>query len=77
MAIRGVYGYSFFLELDAEFKGEAVIGIVLKVWVVWFVIQMLDGVFAIGADNNVGALQAVTQRCIHGQFVCQSNSASQ
>ena len=36
-----------FLELDAEFEGQAVVGVVLEVRVIRFVVQMLDGVFTV------------------------------
>ena len=45
------------LELDAEFDGEAVVGVVLLVAA--FVVP--DGGIVDGNDNNVSALQAVTQ----------------
>ena len=35
------------LELDAEFEGQAVVGVVLEVRVIRFVVQMLDGVFTV------------------------------
>ena len=60
------------LELDAEFDGQAVVGVVLLATA----FMLPDGGVVVCNDNDVGTLHAVSQRGIDGQFVCQPHSAS-
>ena len=55
----GCYDNLCNLELDAEFEGKAVVGVVLEVHVVRLVVYMLDHVFVIVKDYNICALKTV------------------
>ena len=61
------------LELDAEFDGQAVVGVVLLVTA--FVVP--DGGLLLSYNSEISTLHAVAQRGIDGQFVCQPHSAAQ
>ena len=66
-------GHSCDLEFDAEFDGEAVVGVVLPV----AVIMVPDGAVMLRIDNQVGTLCAVAQRSVDGESVIQPHAATQ
>ena len=61
------------LELDAEFDGQAMVGVVLLVAA--FVVP--NGGFLLSFGNDINTLHAVAQRGIDSQFVGQSHAAAQ